>query len=172
MRGLFLVILSCATLMGSAGASADCKCDSHNSGALPQTNGGQSTIISSQRGVKIIRPQSRQTRIIYVASAPSAQDVASRNAGYEDAEQSLRLDALEDRQSVLEDDVDDLYHRPQYAYPTMNGRRVYIAGDPRFAGPYGYTTAPQQRSIRLDGVGVVPPPRSRASRRLIRGRSR
>lgn len=165
MRGLFITLISGLALVGAAKASAHCHCGN----PLPQTNGGQHSTVTTQHGVKIIRPQARPVRIIYAGSGSAPRGDTQDEFSHKRDAQDRRLDGLEDRQDVLQGDIDSLYH-PQTVYPTINGRRVYIAGDPRFAGPNGYNSAPQQRTIRLDGVGVVPAPRTRPRRRLIRGR--
>lgn len=172
MRVLTVSILLSAGLLSSAAASAHCNCAPK---AAPVTNGGQASVITQERGVKVIRPRSvidyDRARVIYAQDkadkrARRAMALQRENAARQ-AEQDLRLARLEDNQRDLEDDVDDLY-RPQrnnlYNYPTYQGRRVFIAGDPRFAGPNGFNTRPRRVPIRLDGIGVVPAPR-----RFVRG---
>lgn len=168
MRVLIGSIILSSSLGMTSVASAHCNCSPK---AAPVTNGGQASLVSVDRGVKVIRPRSvidyDRARVIYAQD--KADKLARRAAAQQrknaarQAEQDLRLARLEDNQRDLEDDVDNLY-RPQYNYPTYQGRRVYIAGDPRFAGPNGYNSRPRRVPIRLDGLGIAPAPR-----RFVRG---
>ena len=168
MRVLTGSILLSAALWASGSASANCHCPPK---VMPTTNGGHAAVITQERGVKIIRPRSvidaGHARIIYAQDKAEKKrrraKAQKRENAARQAEQDRRLARLEDNQRDLEDDVDDLY-RPRYNYPTYQGRRVYIAGDPRFAGPNGFNTRPRRVPIRLDGIGVVPAPR-----RFVRG---
>ena len=168
MRVLTVSILFGSSLWMASAASAHCNCAPK---AAPVTNGGQASVISQERGVNIIRPRSvldaDHARIIYAqdkAEKKARRAKAKRRAAAaRQAELDLRLARLEDSQRDLEADIDDLY-RPQFNYPTYQGRRVYIAGDPRFAGPNGFNSRPRRVPIRLDGIGVVPAPR-----RFVRG---
>lgn len=131
------------------------------------------TQVSVENGVNVYRPAPSQnyTAIARQAQWLDAQDaIQTERRAYERAlaAQEARIADLEDRQGELEDELAEERARPQY--PTQNGRRVYFIGDPRFAGPFGYTRSPRQEPLFVPGLGVVPPPNEISRRRIKRRR--